>query len=68
MKIDEDNQIGGNQADKYKQYGSPYLVASGFEEGIYIFTMSPTMAKVASEADFVQCDITYDDCTDYLMQ
>ena len=23
------------------------------------------MAKVASEADFVQCDITYDDCRDY---
>ena len=43
-----------------------YLVVSGFEEGIkYIFTMSPTMVKVASEADFIQCDITYDDCRDY---
>ena len=64
---EEDNQISGNQTDKYKQYGRPYLVASGFEEGIkyYIFTMSPTMAKVASEADFIQCDITYDDCRDY---
>ena len=58
---EEDNQISGhgNLTDKYKQYGRPYLVASGFEEGIkYIFTMSPTMAKVASEADFIQCDIT----------
>ena len=27
--------------------------------------MSSTMAKVASEADFIQCDITYDDCRDY---
>ena len=44
----------------------PCLVASGFEEGVkYIFTMSPIMAKVASEADFIQCDITYDDCRDY---
>ena len=48
----EDNQISGCQMDKYKQYGRPYLVASGFEEGIkYVFTMSPIMAKVASEAD-----------------
>ena len=33
---EEDNQISGhgNQTDKYKQYGRPYLVASGFEEGI----------------------------------
>ena len=23
------------------------------------------MAKIASEADFIQCDITYDDCKDY---
>ena len=65
---DEDDQISGSQANKYKytNYGRPYLVASGFEEGIkYIFTMSPIMAKVASEADFIQCDITYDDCRDY---
>ena len=63
---EEDNQRSGSQIDKYKQYGRPYLVASGFEEGVkYIFTMSPIMAKVASEADFIQCDITYDDCRDY---
>lgn len=24
------------------------------------------MDKIASEADFIQCDITYDDCKDYL--
>ena len=63
---EEDNQISGCQMDKYKQYGRPYLVASGFEEGIkYVFAMLPIMAKVASEADFIQCDITYDDCRDY---
>ena len=33
------------------------------EEGIrYIFTMSPLMA---SEAEFIQCDITYDDLQEY---
>ena len=68
--IDEaDNRISGDEQDKlkrYKHHGRPYLVASGFEDGIkYIFTMSPVMAKVASEADFIQCDITYDDCKDY---
>ena len=63
---EEDNRISGSETDKYKQYGRPYLVASGFEVGIkYIFTMSPTMAKVACEADFIQCDITYDECRDY---
>ena len=36
------------------------------EEGIkYIFTMPPAMVKVASEAVFLHCDITYNDCTDY---
>ena len=51
---------------KYRKCGRPYLIASGLEDGIkYIFTMSPTMVKVASEADFMQCDITYDDCKYY---
>ena len=27
--------------------------------------MSPIMAKVAREADFIQCSVTYDDCRDY---
>ena len=47
---------------KYNKHGRPYLVSAGIEEGIrYIFTMLPLMAKVASEAKFIQCDITYDD-------
>ena len=46
--------------------GRPYLVACGIEDGIkFIFTMSPVMDKIASEADFIQCHITYDDCKDY---
>ena len=27
--------------------------------------MSPTMTKVACGADFIQADITYDDCREY---
>ena len=65
----EDNELGENNDEdliKYRKCGRPYLIASGLEEGIkYIFTMSPTMVKVASKADFMQCDITYDDCKDY---
>lgn len=42
------------------------IASAGIEEGIkYIFTMSPLMAKVASEAELIQCDITYDDLRDY---
>ena len=51
---------------KYKKHGRPYLVSAGIEEGIrYIFTMLPLMAKVASEAEFIQCDIMYDDIQEY---
>ena len=31
----------------------------------YIFTMSPLMGKIASQSEFIQCDITYDDMKDY---
>ena len=52
---------------KYKKHGRPYLISAGIEGGItYIFTMSPLMAKVASEAKFTQCDITYDELPEYL--
>ena len=57
---EEDNRMSGDGKEKlvkYKRTGRPYLVASGLENGI--------MAKVASEADFIQCDITYDSCKDY---
>ncbi len=50
----------------YKRYGRPYLNAVGIEDGIrYVFTMSPLMSKVATEADFMQCDITYDESREY---
>ena len=58
-KIDtEDNLRGGADDDSrltiYRQHGWPYLIASGIDEGIkFIFTMSPLMTKVASEADFI---------------
>ena len=64
--VDEDDSDFQCEQDK-KKYGRPYLVSSGIEEGIkYIFTMSPTMTKVACDADFIQADITYDDCREYL--
>ena len=54
---EEDNEISGDGREKlkkYKRHGRPYLVAFGLEDGIrFIFTMSPIMTKVASEADFV---------------
>ena len=50
---------GDEQLTKYRRYGRPYLVSSGMEDGIkFIFTMSPYMSKIASEADFIQTDIT----------
>ena len=46
----------------YEKYGRPYLVSAGIEKGIkYIFTMTPLMMKVANSAEFMQCDITYDE-------
>ena len=51
----EDNELSGDTQDKlskYKKQGRPYLVSAGIEDGIrYIFTMSPFMAKIASEAE-----------------
>ena len=51
----EDTSFSGKdeQLTKYRHYGRPYLVSSGIEDGIkFIFTMSPFMSKIASEADF----------------
>ena len=67
--IDEDDTAlsGSNEPlTNYRRYGRPYLVSSGIEDGIkFIFTMSPFMSKIASEADFIQTDITYDECKAY---
>lgn len=67
--IDQEDYEAGttkHELDKYKRHGRPYLVSAGIENGIkFVFTMSPLMADVASRADFIQCDITYDNCKDY---
>ena len=63
----EDEVVSGDyreSAQLYKKYGCPYLCAAGIEDGIR--TMSPLMLKVATAADFMQCDITYDECTESL--
>ena len=50
----------------YTQYGRPYLVSAGIENSItYIFTMSPIMTRIATSADFIQCDVTYDESREY---
>ena len=65
---EEDDKLSGD-ADKmttFKKNGRPYLLSAGIENGIkYVFTMSPLMVKIASEAEFIQCDITYDELQDY---
>ena len=54
--IDKDTSLSGSDEllTKYRRYGRPYLVSSGIEDGIkFIFTMSPFMSKIESEADFI---------------
>ena len=41
------------------------MLSAGIDEKIRFFTMSPLMTKVATESDFKQCDITYDECKQY---
>ena len=42
---------------KYTRYGRPYLVSSGYEDGMkFIFTMPPIMIDILCAADFMQCD------------
>ena len=41
-------------------------VAGGIENGVrFLFTMSTVMSKIAAGSEFIQCDITYDECNDY---
>ena len=65
----EDNQLSDDAQTtiaKYTRYGRPYLVSSGYEDGVtFIFTMPPIMSDVLCAANFMQFDITYDECTDY---
>jgi len=62
----EDSLLSGENKQKYTQYGRPYLVSAGIENSIkYIFTMSPIMTRVATSADFIQCDVTYYESREY---
>ena len=65
----EDNDLSGDDDEKLKEYrklGRPYLISAGLEGGVkFIFTMSPLMATVAANSEFIQTDITYDNSEDY---
>ena len=40
-----------------------HMLSAGIDGKIrFVFIMSPLMTKVATESDFIQCDITYDEC------
>ena len=58
----EDNDLSGDNDEKHKEYrkfGRPYLTSAGLEGGVkFIFTMSPLMATVAANSEFIQTDIT----------
>ena len=60
----DDNAINGDNNDKlqkYRKLGRLYMLSADIDEKIrFVFTMSPLMTKVATESDFIQCDITYD--------
>ena len=50
----------------YRKLGRPYLISVGLEGGVkFIFTMSPLMATVAANSEFIQTNITYDNSKDY---
>ena len=65
----EDEMLSGDLRDSghtYKSYGRPYLCAAGIEESIqYVVVSSPLMSKLAAGADFMQCDITYNETREY---
>jgi hypothetical protein len=49
-----------------KELCRPYLVSASIEGGIkYIFTMNPFQCKVLSTAEFIECDLTYNEPTEY---
>ena len=63
----EDNDLSGDNDEEYRKLGRPHLISARLEGGVkFIFTMSPLMAKVAANSQFIQTDITYDISKDYL--
>ena len=61
--------VSGDNSDKlqkYRKLGRPYMLSAGIDGKIrFVFIMSPLMTKVATESDFIQCNITYDECKEY---
>ena len=65
----DDNAISGDNNDKLqkcRKFGRLYVLSAGIDgKSRFVFTMSPLMTEVATESDFIQCDITYDECKQY---
>ena len=68
-EIDNSEEDIGGTADstrRVKELCHPYLVSAGIEGGIkYIFTMNPFQCKVLSTAEFIECDLTYNESIEY---
>lgn len=63
-----ENNIGGStdNTQRVKELCCPYLVSAGMEGGIKdIFTMNPFQCKVRSTAEFIACDLTYNESLEY---
>ena len=42
------------------------MLSAGIDGKIrFVFIMSPLMTKIVTESDFIQCDITYNECKEY---
>ena len=52
----------GDEGERFRSFGRPYLMSR--YRG-WSFTETPYYSKIASEADFLQCDISYDNCKEY---
>ena len=63
-----DERLAGDiiTSSRIKKMHRPYMVAAGFEDNInFIMCMSPLMASVLSQAEFVEADITYNETKEY---
>ena len=51
---------------KYRKIGRPYLRSAGMDEQVnYIVVMSPLMAKILTDAPFLEADVTFDETREY---
>ena len=52
--------------EKYRKIGRPYLRSAGMDEQVnYIVVMSPLMAKILTDAPFLEADVTFDETREY---